>query len=96
MVPVPSHTENTYINMISKSVKARLRDSHCGDLSGISRSLLGSAKDPDFRKRRRSDLRVVRQKKEEKDDDDEGHYDEVGDAHPVQASTDWQCRKPRA
>ena len=96
MVPVPSHTENTYINMISKSVKARLRDSHCGDLSGISRSLLGPAKDPDFRKRRRSDLRVVRQKKEEKDDDDEGHYDEVGDAHPVQASTDWQCRKPRA
>ena len=96
MVPVPSHTENTYINMISKSVKARLRDSHCGDLSGISRSLLGPAKDPDFRKRRRSDLRVVRQKKEDDDDENDGHYDEMGDAHPVQASTGWQCRKPRA
>ena len=94
MVPVPSHIENTYINMMLKSVKARFRDSHCGDLSGISRSLLGPAKDPDFRKRRRSDFRVVRHKKE--DDDDEEHYDEVGDAHPLQASTDWQCRKPRA
>ena len=95
-MPVPSHIENTCIEMISTSGKERLGDSHCGDFSGIPRSLLGPSEDSYLRKRRRSDLRVVRQKKEENYDDGEGRYDEMGDAHPVQASTDWQCRKPRA
>ena len=93
-MPVPSHIENTCIEMIPTSGKERLGDSHCGNLSGIPRSLLGPSEDSYLRKRRRSDFRVVRHKKE--DDDDEEHYDEVGDTHPLQASTDWQCRKPRA
>ena len=85
-MPVPSHIENTCIEMIPNSGKERLGDSHCGNLSGIPRSLLGPSEDSYLRKRRRSDFRVVRHKKE--DDDDEEHCDEVGDAHPLQASTD--------